>query len=279
MERPTKRRGPARVRRAATSRIVSGASTAALTVALVGWGAGAAAAGERSKPSRDGWTAQITAYGWMAGLGGTVRPARGGPTFEVSDSFGDILDKLDAAVFATAFARHERTILFASIDHVATSETVGVPPIAPPIDAISGDVALTSGALAGGYRVLSADRYALDAMVGARVWWVDAEAMARAGGTPVAARSEILRFADPILGARGRVELGGRLNAIAQADFGGFGAGSAFTWQAFGTVNYRVTDSFYLSAGYRHLSVDYRDGGRIFDVDLSGPLIGATLRF
>ena len=38
-------------------------------------------------------------------------------------------------------------------------------------------------------------------------------------------------------------------------------------------------DTVSATAGYRHLEVDYSNGGFDFDVELSGPVIGATIRF
>ena len=46
-----------------------------------------------------------------------------------------------------------------------------------------------------------------------------------------------------------------------------------------GTIQYQVADYLTLDAGYRYLAVDYDDGGFLFDVALSGPIIGASFRF
>ena len=42
---------------------------------------------------------------------------------------------------------------------------------------------------------------------------------------------------------------------------------------------YQVTDGFGISAGWRHLEVDYDGDDALFDVSQSGPVIGATFRF
>jgi opacity protein-like surface antigen len=62
-------------------------------------------------------------------------------------------------------------------------------------------------------------------------------------------------------------------------DIGGFSVGSDFTWQTVAAVNYALSDRVSVSAGYRHLTVDYEDGGQLLDIELSGPLVGATLKF
>ena len=49
--------------------------------------------------------------------------------------------------------------------------------------------------------------------------------------------------------------------------------------QALATLNWRMTDAVFLSAGYRHLHVDYEDDGREIDFSFSGPLLGVSLKF
>ena len=68
-------------------------------------------------------------------------------------------------------------------------------------------------------------------------------------------------WADPILGARLGVKLGGPWSVTVAGDVGGFGVGSRLTWQGLGSVNYAWSESLTLKAGYRALHVDYRSGG------------------
>lgn len=86
-------------------------------------------------------------------------------------------------------------------------------------------------------------------------------------------------FVDPIIAVRGSAPLSDRWSVLGYADVGGFGVGSELTWQAAVTANYQATENLFLSFGYRHLHVDYRDGGTVFDGAMSGPLIGATWQF
>lgn len=44
-------------------------------------------------------------------------------------------------------------------------------------------------------------------------------------------------------------------------------------------MNYQVKENIFVSVGYRHLSVDYRDEGKRLDFSQSGPVVGATFRF
>ena len=46
-----------------------------------------------------------------------------------------------------------------------------------------------------------------------------------------------------------------------------------------GALGYEVSDKVSLIGGWPVLSVDYEDGADIFDVDMSGPILGATIKF
>ena len=63
------------------------------------------------------------------------------------------------------------------------------------------------------------------------------------------------------------------------ADVGGFGVSSDSTWQVMGALSYRLTDRIIARAGYRHLEVDYDNDGFVYDVELSGPILGVSFRF
>ncbi|MCC6677201.1 MAG: hypothetical protein IT436_08655 [Phycisphaerales bacterium] len=91
---------------------------------------------------------------------------------------------------------------------------------------------------------------------------------------------------DPIVGARGAIDLTERWRLTAGGDIGGFGAGSDFTWSAVGTLDYRFelgrTDAA-LTLGYKAIGEDYSDGSGaeefVWDVILHGPIIAFTIRF
>lgn len=53
-------------------------------------------------------------------------------------------------------------------------------------------------------------------------------------------------------------------------DIGGFGIESDFTWQLTLTAGYALTDNTEFLVGYRHLDVDYKNGGFGYDVATSG---------
>jgi hypothetical protein len=62
------------------------------------------------------------------------------------------------------------------------------------------------------------------------------------------------------------------------ADYGGFG-GSDSSWQAFASLGYQIDDRWSVQGGWRYLSLETEIEGRDVEMDLSGPLLGLTVRF
>ena len=95
-------------------------------------------------------------------------------------------------------------------------------------------------------------------------------------------------WADPILGSRAIVRFGKnkRWRGILRGDFGGFGLGSTFTWNAAGMLGYDFAmgsvDTTVL-LGMRALSQDFADGSGSnrfkWDVIQYGPFVALAFRF
>lgn len=217
-------------------------------------------------------SAQITVYGWMAGATGQLRPFAGAPTLAFDNSFGEVIEDLDAAFFANALVRRDRLILAADVSYAALSREGVVPPGIPAAGKVS-QLAIT--ALAGA-RVVEGPGVTLDLLAGARLWDLGGEVAVPLAGVAVAPGKT---FVDPVFATRINASVAPRLSALLQGDLGGFGAGSDFTYQVTGTLNYRVTDRWFLSAGWRHLHLDYNDGGTRFEGNQTGPILGITHRF
>ena len=81
------------------------------------------------------------------------------------------------------------------------------------------------------------------------------------------------------MGARFRVNLKNGWFAMLKGDAGGFGVGSQVTWQVYTGGGKEFKQRYSLFLGYRHLSVDYRDGGFIYDTNTNGMLLGFGIRF
>jgi len=217
------------------------------------------------------WTGQVTLYGWGAGVGGDLTPFTGAPTLSFDKSLTEVLKDLDAAFFATGFARRGDFVVFGDFTYSSSSRN-GLTPGGP----ASGEVTITSLTLAAGQRFEAGSETTVDVMGGLRGWKLDGLVSAPLVGVSLAPEKT---FVDPILAHRVNTPISDRWSVLSYADFGGFGVGSDLTWQAAVTANYQATDNLFLSFGYRHLYLDYRDGGTVFKGAMSGPLIGATWRF
>jgi hypothetical protein len=218
------------------------------------------------------WTGQVTLYGWGAGVGGDFTPFTGAPTLSFDESLSEVLEDLDAAFFVTGLARRGDLVLFGDFTYSSSSRSGVVPPGVP----ASGEVTLASLTLAAGQRFQAGGGTTLDLMGGFRAWSIDGLVSVPLAGVSLAPEQN---FVDPIVALRVNTPLAGDWSLLGHFDLGGFGVGSEMTWQASVTANYRASENLYLSVGWRHLYVDYRSGGTVFEGAMSGPVIGATWRF
>lgn len=218
------------------------------------------------------WSAQLTPYVWATGVSGDITPFSGAPTIAFNSSFSEILDDLDAAFFISGYARRDRFVFLGDLSYSSSSRDGLIPPGVP----ASGELKQTSLTLAAGYRVVTDPSVSVDVLGGARVWRIEGSVDVPLAGVSV---SPTESFTDPIVAVRANFSLDPQWSAVLYGDYGGFGVGSEETSQLVATVNYQMTENFYLSVGYRTLSVDYRDSGTRIDATMSGPLFGATWRF
>lgn len=255
---------------------------------------GGAAAAQQSEPSPA--VVQITPYLWAAGIDGSISPFRRAPTIAVEKNFSDVMSDFNMGGFINLWGRRDRFVFSADLMYVSTTDAhasgplpalqipgLGVPiPPGANVDAAVDSKQFTASAM-GGYRLADTPEFTLDLLAGARFWHisnrVNVVASHAAIGTRAASHGENFSWLDPIIGARAFAPIGNRFSVQAQADIGGFGAGSDFGWSALATVNYVFTDRLSASAGYKLLDVDYDHGGHVYDMRLSGPVIGLTFRF
>ncbi|TAD74127.1 MAG: hypothetical protein EAY70_11625 [Sphingomonadales bacterium] len=251
---------------------MNGWCAASLAAGLVAGIAAPAAAQDTDSPAGNDSNVQITVYGWLAGATGDFRPFAGAPTLEFDNSFGEVLGDLDAAVFVSGQFRRNRFVAVADVSYAALSREGRVPPGIP----ASGEVSQLAISALAGARVEDSEGLTVDLLAGARLWDLDGQVDVPLAGVALAPGKT---FIDPLVAARINAAVAPRLSALLQADIGGFGIGSDFTYQVVATLNYRASDRFFLSAGWRHLHLDYRDRGTLFEGSQTGPIIGVTHKF
>lgn len=130
--------------------------------------------------------------------------------------------------------------------------------------------------LAVGYQAVAKKSMILDVLVGFRSWLLKPGVEAETGGIDVSGEK---RFTDIVIGTRRNFRISDDWSLHLYGDVGVFRVGSHATSQIVGSVNYQASRDFFVSLGYRELSVDYRENGRRVDASLSGPVMGATWRF
>ncbi|MGH6897130.1 MAG: hypothetical protein ACREJ5_11380 [Geminicoccaceae bacterium] len=253
-----------------------------LTALLVLVGATPAAA-QSTDPADTGdrWLIRIAPYLWATSLDGNATVK--GIKSDVDVSFSDILKDLSLAgmllvdaqkgPFGVAvngvFARVTPDNKVGGVKIKTTSDTVqlGVAPYYRVVDWIYGTTA--SG---------KPLRLIVEPEAGFRFTYLRAELEIRRG--PSVDQSE--SWVEPLIGSRFGLDLSDHWNLSAEANVGGFGAGSDLAWNAQAFLGYR-TNLFgvptTLAAGYRALHQNYDHDDFKWDVTMYGPAIGAVLRF
>lgn len=96
-------------------------------------------------------------------------------------------------------------------------------------------------------------------------------------------RSQTETWYDPIIVTRLATDFKEKWQLQFRGDIGGFGIGSDLTWQLQGSVGYRFSELFLLTAGYRVIYMDFESGQTprafVFDMHQFGPMIKFGFNF
>lgn len=233
---------------------------------------------KRSSYIPDDWSMDISPYVWAASLHGDIAPFPRAPTADVDVGFKDILKHLDMAGMVFAKLRYQRFAGYADLVFTSISADADTP-FGVLFDDIDADNDIFIGTFGGAYRALESEHAWLDLLIGARVWSVDTQIKLRGGLLPDQTFENGEDWVDPIVGLQGLYRFDNGIFLTSLFQIGGFGAASDLTWDAFGGVGYKFNDTISAIAGYRHMDVDYHHNGFVFDVDLSGPVVGMTVNF
>lgn len=93
--------------------------------------------------------------------------------------------------------------------------------------------------------------------------------------------NDLFAWFEPMLGFHSAIPLDRRNRWTLEtgSDLGGFELGSDFTWQASAALRFRFSPRRSISIGYRHLDIEFKDGQRRYESEMSGPLIGFGFHF
>lgn len=242
-------------------------------------GAPAAMAVEPASAQVDqGWSFSFSPYIWATSIDGTVT-GPGGRDVDFATSFSDLLKDLNFAFMGAAEIRYDR---FGLVTDLAYSTLTGEQdtPFGTLYSGAKADLTQWIISSAVSYR-FHRDRVGFaDALVGARIFIVDADVTLKPGDLPKATSSLNKTIAAPTIGLRGHIDIIDGFGLTGLADVGGFGLGADFTWQVLATVDFELWDGATLRTGYRHMGLNYtNDAGTEIDYNLSGPIMGVTFRF
>ena len=186
---------------------------------------------EATAPS--GWTFAVAPYLWGSGISGTVA-AFGAPSVDVDLSFSDALDHLDGIpVMVVSEARNAAFGVFTDILYVKLGANATGPGGFVTVGLTSTEFA---GTAMGEYRVINNPTGSLDAMAGLRVWDVQTDLNFHTAipGHPGGSLSDGATWVDPMIGAKGRINLGSGFYLTDWAMIGGFGVSSDVDWDVMG---------------------------------------------
>jgi len=242
----------------------------------------------------EGWDFSLAPYLWAAGIEGKEGVVGAGPAANVSLDFLDIVDTLEFAGMLAGEIRHGKWAVIDDFIYIRVSGDLTLSgPLASRIELNQKSVINT---LALSYRVVEVDRIQLDLYGGARLWYVDTKLTVTPqrdpnvlGGRPIldsrVREPDLSRrvfqddalWVDPVVGAKLLVNLGYDFSVMASGSFG-MGA-SDEDWSLMSTLNYEVNNTIQVMAGYRHIAVDYQKSGFVYDIEMSGPILGASFQF
>ena len=226
---------------------------------------------------RDWHITWVPAYLWLTGVNGNLGFL--GKTIPIDAPFSDVFDKLNIGYMTAFDIRRKRLGVLTDFQYVdLSSDEISTP---------FGKFYSSAHTDAQQYildpeiysRAIDTPRVSVDVLAGIRYWHLRMNLGLRPGLLPAFNGSDSRDWVDPVMGARFHVNLKKGWFAMLKGDAGGFGAGSQQTWQIYtgGGKEFKQRVSLFL--GYRRLSVNYRDGGFIYDVNMNGMLLGCGIKF
>lgn len=225
----------------------------------------------------DGWDFTVAPYLWGASLSGNAATIPGLPPVDVDASFSDILDNLSFAGMIVGNAQKGRWGVTADLQYISLENSTS--DLQPLFSKATVKAKNKIFSVLGEYKMVEAPTGELWASAGARYWSVDTSLDLDAGALPAASADGNNSWLDPVIGLRGRLDIGDRTYLTGWAYAGGFGVGSEQMADIFGGVGYKFTPVTSGVLGYRWLSVDRRSGDFVYDVEMKGLLAGLSIQF
>jgi hypothetical protein len=219
----------------------------------------------------------IPIYLWFSGLHGNIGAQ--GYVVPVSVSFSQVFSQLNIGLMSVMDVRRKRVGLLTDLVFISVTSDQKNTPIGVAYSGFTANAKTFFLDPEVYYRLLDGDRVSVDAVAGARFWRLDNSLDLSAGTLAAATAGQTQSWVDPVLGARFRLNLPKGFFAQLKGDAGGFGVGSQLTWQIYTGLGKEFKQKYSAQLGYRYLNVDYRNGGFLYDTDMSGLIAGLGIRF
>ncbi len=235
-----------------------------LVIGLLGSGSRQAAA--QAADQTESWRFAFTPYAWISGIRGTI--GVGSNTDEVDVAFNEGSEDFEFGFAGLLEARRRRWVARTDFFYVSFSDEQAT--------SAGGSVTVGQDDLMLhpeiGYTLLARSWGGVDGLVGARYLSTGVDLSG-----PSEEASVDRGWVDGTVGANVRYQPGSRWRLVAKADLGA--GGSDFVWQLYGGGGYDLGRCCALVGSWRLLDLDYDRDNLLYDVRLSGPTFGLTLRF
>jgi hypothetical protein len=227
------------------------------------------------------WHYDALLYGWAAGIGADLQ--RSGAAWI---GFARLVDDLDMAFMGAFGASKDKWRFAADVIYMDISEKDSATLTAPIGSGIPASASVRAELKAWildpnvQYRFYETDKLQLSALAGARYLSIEGDvnevvttsSLGRIAGEV----DETKRWWDGVVGVSGQYNLTKRWYVPFLADIGT--GDSRLTWQAVAALGYQF-DSVDAVFGYRHLAWDFKGGGSLEDLFVTGPYVGVKFSF
>ncbi len=220
----------------------------------------------------------VPMYLWFSGLSGNVGAA--GQVAPVSVSFSDVFQQLNIGLMTNMDVRRKRIGVYTDLIFMSLSSNQKTTPIDDTYVGFTANVKELIVDPELYVRIVETDRGSIDAIGGGRYWHLNNSLdlfPPNNGATVTVGQTQ--NWIDPVLGARGRLNLNKGLFLNLNGDAGGFGVGSQLTYQIYTGVGKEFKKRYSILLGYRYMYVDYKNGGFLYDTHMNGLQAGFNIRF
>jgi hypothetical protein len=224
------------------------------------------------EPTSD-WHFMVAPYLWLPWVYGTI--GANGHDAHFYATPGDLLSHFRFGLLGVVEPDYKRIVMPLDIIWMRLGDSKALPITDEEISAnVKASVFVLTPKI--GYRLIDSKMIKIDALAGFRYWHLGQSVKFNPSATGLNF-SGSQNWVDPLVGGRILGNLSPKVEIAIGGDVGGWGAGSQLDYQVFGLLGYRIKPAVALQAGYRYLFVNYRNGTRIFEPAMSGPLFGVTI--